>query len=164
MRIFHQNIELFETINHCESLQPEFMEEAPRWGACRAAARRPGGSGVQERVGKTWANSPAVRSCASHLDQTCCLPVKGLVVSSLFMWLKQETKQWWAQRRISLLNSDFIRTPLNWRPKRDGNDGNMRPNVQINVVFPQITSNDEMLLLSLNHLVHIKPGDYLPGK
>lgn len=54
----------------------------------------------------------SVKSIASHLDHTCCLPVTALIVSSLFMWLKQEAKQWRTHCHISLLKSDFIRSIL----------------------------------------------------
>lgn len=62
----------------------------------------------------------SVKSHASHLYRSCCLSVTALVVSSLFMWLKQEAKQWQSHCCVPLLKSDFITTYLcsqKWRQK-----------------------------------------------
>ena len=64
-----------------------------------------------KRVGEMWKTAPL--SCSLWKVMTVIwirLPVTALVVSSLFMWLKQETKQWRSHCCRSLLKSDFIRT------------------------------------------------------
>lgn len=74
---------------------------------------------------------PSAKSRDSHLDRTCCLPVTALVVSSLFMWLKQEAKQWQSHCCVSLLKSDLIRTYLCWTSGwRTQNGGQLSWNAQ----------------------------------
>lgn len=64
-----------------------------------------------KRVGEMWKTAPLSSSLWKVMTVIWIrLPVTALVVSSLFMWLKQETKQWRSHCCRSLLKSDFIRT------------------------------------------------------
>lgn len=102
--------------NHCDSLLLRFMEEPQKKGSLAPEEQQAAGWGwlwcEWKRGDKKWDNKLLWRAVTVIWIELVVFLCK--VISSLFMWLKQETKQWWAQRRISLPKSDFTRTGL-WR-------------------------------------------------